>query len=241
MLIALLAFAAFVTALLSGVFGMAGGMVLMGVYTALLPVPTAMVLHGGSQLVANGSRAVILRNDVYWRGFRLYVVGALSAFALLSALRYVPDPLVVFLGLGLAPFLAPLMPASLRDFERPPAALLTGFLVAAGQLISGAAGPLLDIAFVRSRLTRHEVVATKAVTQVFSHVLKLVYFVPALEGQHITPALMGALVVATVMGTRIGTYVLERMSDASFRLYTRALVYGIGGVYLCKAAWLMFA
>ena len=34
------------TSFLSGLFGMAGGMVLMGLLLVLLPVPAAMVLHG---------------------------------------------------------------------------------------------------------------------------------------------------------------------------------------------------
>ena len=36
----------FATSLLSGILGMAGGMILMAVLVALLPVATAMVLHG---------------------------------------------------------------------------------------------------------------------------------------------------------------------------------------------------
>ena len=239
MLVLALAFTALCTALLSGIFGMAGGMVLMGVYTALLPVPTAMVMHGGTQLVANGSRAFLLRRHVYWRGFALYVLGALGAFALLSVVHYVPDPRVVFAGLGLAPFVAPLLPERFMSFERREAALLTGVLVAAVQLLAGAAGPLLDVAFVRTRLTRHEVVATKAVTQVFSHVLKIVYFAQAMHDDAITLELAVALLVATLLGTRLGTLVLERMSDAAFRRYTRAIVLGVGAVYLCKAGWLI--
>lgn len=241
MLTLLLALTALFTALLSGVFGMAGGMVLMGVYTALVPVPTAMVMHGGTQMVANGSRALILRHDVYWRGFGLYVIGALSALALVATVRYVPSPLVVFLGLGLAPFVAPLLPTAMMDFQRPSAAILTGFNVAAVQLLAGAAGPMLDVAFLRTALTRKQVVATKAVTQVFSHLLKLAYFVSAVEGDHITPLLALAVLAATLLGTRLGTYVLHRMSDESFRRYTRIIVYTIGVVYLCKAAALLFA
>jgi uncharacterized protein len=236
-----LAITALFTALLSGVFGMAGGMVLMGVYATLLPVPTAMVMHGGTQFVANALRAFILRRQVYWRGFVYYALGALIAFATLFSLHYVPDPLVVFLGLGLAPFLAPLLPTRLMDFERPAAAVLCGFNVAAVQLLAGAAGPLLDVAFVRTSLTRHQVVATKAVTQVFSHTLKLAYFIPALESGHITPALAAAVLLATLAGTRLGTLVLERMSDSSFRRYTRLIVYGLGVVYLCKAGAVMLS
>jgi uncharacterized membrane protein YfcA len=242
-LIFLLALCALVTALLSGVFGMAGGMLLMGAYTALLPVPTAMVLHGGTQMMSNGSRAWLLRREVHGRGVVYYCAGALVAFGLLYSLHYVPEPLAVFLGLGLAPFVAPLLPKAVMDFERPSAAVVTGFNVAAVQLMAGAAGPLLDVAFLDTRLTRQQVVATKAVTQLFSHCLKLAYFIPALETELITPPLALALLIATVCGTRLGTYVLQRMSDAAFRRYSRAIVYTIGAVYLCKAGalWLSWS
>ena len=82
---------------------------------------------------------------------------------------------MAYLGLGLAPFVAALLPARAIDFERLRGAFVCGLQVAAVQLLAGAAGPLLDIAFVDSRLSRTEVVATKAITQVCSHALELVY------------------------------------------------------------------
>ena len=41
------------TAFLSGLFGMAGGLVLIGVLLALMPLPTAMVLHAITQMASN--------------------------------------------------------------------------------------------------------------------------------------------------------------------------------------------
>jgi uncharacterized membrane protein YfcA len=239
MSIVVLALTALLTALLSGVFGMAGGMILMGVYAALLPVAGAMVLHGGTQLIANGSRAFLLWRDVCWRSFAFYVAGALAAFAALWRAHLVPSPLVVFLGLGLSPFVAALLPARYFDFERPGAALWCGMQVASVQLLAGAAGPLLDLAFVNTRLTRTQVVATKAVSQVFSHALKLAYFIPLASRGMITPTLGLAVLCTTLLGTRIGTELLRRMSDYSFRRYSRYIVYVTGGVYLVKAGALL--
>src|SRR5207245_8378149 len=50
------------TAFLSGLFGMAGGMILIGVLLMLMPLPTAMVLHAITQMASNGWRAFL------WRG-----------------------------------------------------------------------------------------------------------------------------------------------------------------------------
>lgn len=235
MLTLLLSLTALATAVLSGVFGMAGGMLLMGAYTALLPVASAMVLHGATQLVANAGRAVILWRAIYVRGFCYYVAGALIAFALVSRLRYVPDPIVVFLGLGIVPFVAALLPARVLDFERPAAAFATGVQVASVQLLAGAAGPLLDVAFVQTRLTRTQVVATKAITQVFSHTLKLVYFASFGLSRELSPPLLAGIVLATIAGTVIGTRILERLSDQTFRRWSRQIVYATGAFYLCRA------
>jgi hypothetical protein len=51
-------------AALSALLGMAGGMVFMAGLTLLLPVPTAMVLHGATQLISNGSRALLLGRNL---------------------------------------------------------------------------------------------------------------------------------------------------------------------------------
>ena len=43
------------TALLSGVFGMAGGLILIGVLLFIFPLPTAMVLHAVTQMARAAS------------------------------------------------------------------------------------------------------------------------------------------------------------------------------------------
>ncbi|MEY9137494.1 hypothetical protein ACVIWV_006254 [Bradyrhizobium diazoefficiens] len=49
MMIAALGLLMVATAFLSGLFGMAGGLILIGVLLALMPLPTAMVLHAITQ------------------------------------------------------------------------------------------------------------------------------------------------------------------------------------------------
>ena len=54
------------TSLLSGVFGMAGGLVLIGVLLVLLPLPEAMALHAVTQVASNGWRAARWLRHVRW-------------------------------------------------------------------------------------------------------------------------------------------------------------------------------
>src|SRR5882757_880675 len=57
------------TAFLSGLFGMAGGMILIGVLLALMPLPTAMVLHGITPFMARLMPKNLKPNpDSIWQG-----------------------------------------------------------------------------------------------------------------------------------------------------------------------------
>ena len=54
------------TAFLSSIFGMLGGLILMGILASILPIASAMVLHGLIQLTSNGYRAWLNRKDIVW-------------------------------------------------------------------------------------------------------------------------------------------------------------------------------
>ena len=53
---------------------------------------------------------------------------------------------------------------------------ITGVLTTVIQLLTGVGGLFLDIFFQKSMLDRKTTIATKAVTQTFSHVVRAVYF-----------------------------------------------------------------
>ncbi|MGE3301880.1 MAG: TSUP family transporter [Hyphomonadaceae bacterium] len=238
----LLLLVVFGTALLSGVFGMAGGIVLMGAFTALLPVSAAMVTHGLSQLVANGGRAIVHRAHIQWRVIGYYIAGSGSVALALALISLSPSKPWVYLALGLAPLLTwtPTSWAQL-DAGKPPQAVLAGALVMGFNLVAGAAGPLLDIFFVRTALDRHAIVATKAATQSLSHVFKILFYgAPLLAmppGQSGLPPwwFFALMVPVSIAGTLTGTQVLKRLSDAHFKGITRWILTVIGVVYLFTA------
>src|SRR5712692_10569416 len=99
---------------LSGVFGMAGGMVLLGVLLNYFDVATGMILFSIIQLFANGWRVVQWRQYVLWPIFGWYLVGAGISFAVMWMIAFVPDKATVYLALGLLPFAVEALPAALR-------------------------------------------------------------------------------------------------------------------------------
>ena len=235
---------AFVTSLISGVFGMAGGLVLMGALALVLPVSAALVTHGLIQIVANLWRAILHRRHIQWPIVGLYAVGAACAGGVVALIAYSPSKPVLYLMLGLVPGLVWLPKRILAlDAAKPVQALICGLSVTGLNLMAGVAGPLLDIFFIRTSLTRHRIVATKAATQVFSHLAKvLVYGAPLLKlgGQGMPPAwVFAAAVPLAMLGTLAGGRVLERLTDHHFIQWTRIIVTGIGAMYLVQAARLM--
>src|SRR5207237_8744654 len=91
------------TAFLSGLFGMAGGMILIGVLLMLMPLPTAMVLHAITQMASNGWRAFLWRAHIRWRPGVVYLIGCALALGVRSIARYVPDQPTASLFLRLTP------------------------------------------------------------------------------------------------------------------------------------------
>src|SRR5581483_8957945 len=99
---------------LSAVFGMAGGMILLGALLAYLDVAGAMILFSTIQLFVNGARMVQWRDYIVWPIFYWYVAGAAVAFVIMWTIAYVPDKATVYLLLGLMPFAIEALPAALR-------------------------------------------------------------------------------------------------------------------------------
>ena len=230
----------FLTAALSGVFGMAGGLLLKGALALVLPVSATFVAHGILQLTANAWRAILHRRHVRWSIVGLFAIGSFLIAGVTARIAYEPTRATLYLLMGLSPFLV-WLPASWTqlDAEKPAQAVVCGVAVTGVNLTAGVAGPLLDIFFVRTSLTRHQIVATKAATQVFSHLMKIVvYGAPLIAsgGKGMPPAWVFALAVPLAMaGTVAGGYVLDRLSDVNFKRYLRLIVTAIGVVYMVQA------
>ena len=233
----------FLTALLSGIFGMAGGLILMGVFTALLPVAAAMTTHGLVQLIANGGRAVLHAKHIRWKTLAFYVIGSGSIALTLTAVALSPSKAWIYLLLGVAPMVIWTPKHWVQaDAAKPLHALICGVCVTGFNLVAGSAGAMLDIFFVRTSLDRHTIVATKAATQTISHIAKIAFYGAPLilaGGKDLPPLwFFLCMVPLSLAGTAVGGQVLKRFSDTGFKTVTRYLVTAIGAVYLVIAAQL---
>jgi uncharacterized membrane protein YfcA len=201
----------------------------------------AMVLFSIIQLASNGWRALLWREHARWRIFFLYVAGAVLSFAVMRWFAFVPDKAFVYLALGALPFVVELLPAAARpNIEWRGVPFVTGLLTTIVQLLVGVGGLFLVIFFQKSALDRKTTVATKAVTQTFAHVLRGVYFGSFLNFTEAVPvAAYGPAILLAILGASLAPYVLERLTDANFRVWTRRIIFVVAATYLARGAWLL--
>jgi uncharacterized membrane protein YfcA len=231
------------TAFLSGLFGMAGGLILIGVLLTLMPLPTAMVLHAITQMASNGWRALLWRAHIRWRPVSVYLIGCALALAVWSITRYVPDKPIALLLLGVTPFMARLTPPGLKP---NPDSILQGTIygsICMGlMLMTGVSGPLMDTFFLGGKFDRRAIVATKATCQVASHFTKLIYFGGIIDqAATLDPTLAAVAVAASMLGTTLARRILEAMSDLQFRTWANRLITTVAGYYILYGSWLLLA
>ena len=234
-----------ITSILSGILGMAGGMVLMGILVWVLPVQQAMMLHATSQFFANGSRAFIHREHLHITSIKYYLIGLALSFIIFCMITFLPDKIVVFTLLGIGPFIPLLLRGRIKfDFTKPPQAFFCGVIVTCFQLTAGVSGPLLDMFFQKINMTRHQVVSTKAFSQSISHITKFIYFgliVPKTHdaAAHLPLWIYFAVIPVAIAGSHLAKHILNRLTDVQFYKATQIMLWSIGAIYLGKAALLL--
>lgn len=229
--------AALITSFISGVLSMAGGMILMGVFSFLLSVPAAMTLHGITQAFSNGSRVWFYRRHIRGKILIPYMLGAFIVLGLFSITSFIPSAGLVFIVIGLFPFLAQALPESINlDIQQPKMAFLSGLTVTLTQMLAGASGPVLDIFYLQSDLTKQEILGTKALTQTFGHIAKLIYYgwLLVFAGNNLPNELIISVVLAALVGNFLGSLVVKRISDEQFKTVGRYTIMVIGTIYIAK-------
>jgi uncharacterized protein len=238
---ALLGLTIVVSSFVSGVFGMAGGMILLGVVLNYFDVASGMILFSVIQFCANGWRAFQWRRYVRWPVFWWYVAGSVIAFAFMYSLSFVPNKMMVYLSLGLMPFAVELLPRTWRpNIEWRGVPFVTGVFTTAIQVLAGVGGLFLDIFFQKSMLDRRTTNATKGAVQSYSHVVRIVYFT-ALAGVGGVPWLaVPPAIVLAIAATSAAPFVIERMTDHGYRQWTRVIIFIVSAVYLIRGAVLFW-
>lgn len=231
--IVILVVACFVTATISGILGMAGGVTLLGVMTALLPAPLVVPLHGIVQLASNWTRTWAFRKHVRWPIFFAFMLPAVLGVAI-AARMWAGLELTWFKAWIGAFILFFLMWRKYKPKLRHPPIWSYAVLGLAAGLLAifvGATGPFLAPFFLRDDFDNEEVIATKAVCQTWLHLLKIPAFLALSFDYSPYLAVLAALVAAVIGGTYFGKHLLSRISKERFVFWFQ-LVLAALAVYL---------
>lgn len=228
--LSLLVGVAFVTSVVSGILGMAGGVALLAVMVLFLDPLVAIPLHGAIQLVSNATRTWIQRGAIHvgilWRYGLLLVPAGCAGLALA---RVLPAE-AIRVAIGAFVLLVTWAPGALRLAGPAQGARLGPRFLALGGAVGflnttiGATGPLIAPFFLNLGLSRQALIGTKAACQSLGHGVKITLFgaVGFAFGDH--ALLLATCAAAVVVGNWLGSRLLEGMSEASFTwLYRTAL------------------
>ena len=225
--------ACFATATVSAILGMAGGVTLLGVMTALLPAPVVVPLHGIVQLASNWTRTWAFRKHVRWPIFFAFMAPAVVGVAI--AANIWADLKLTWFRAWIGAFI--LFFLVWRRYKpklrNPPLWSYALLGLAAGLLaiFVGATGPFLAPFFLRDDFDNEEVIATKAVCQTWLHLLKIPAFLALSFDYGPYVPLLAALVTAVIGGTYFGKHLLSMISKERFVLWFQ-LVLALLAVYL---------
>lgn len=216
--------------MVSAIIGMAGGMVLLAVMlTAGLDPKVAVPVHAVVQLVSNGTRVIAQLKYVRWRPFLAMALAALPGPWLGMWLLQQLDADTVRLFTGMLVLYATWVPKwGIPDIGQTAAFLIAGALVGVLGVVVGAVGSILAPFFLRTGFEKEPLIATKAVCQAYSHILKIVAFGAAGFSFVEQARWIAPMAIATVAGTFLGTWLLQRISDRAFYWIYRAVLTVLG-------------
>ncbi|RAP34850.1 hypothetical protein DID77_00310 [Candidatus Marinamargulisbacteria bacterium SCGC AG-439-L15] len=213
-----LSVAAYLSSLVSGLVGMAGGILLLGAMTVVMPISIIVPIHGIVQLTSNVSRTLMLIPHIKKPYFYSFLFGTpFGGYLGYLILSRIQSPYWLFGVVAVLLSYIAFKPKKLPDIKLPERFFwILGAVASCLGCLIGATGPLLAPFFIRHDFTKEEIVATKASCQVLIHLVKIPTFM-ALSfpyKDHLTTIII--MVIMVIIGTKSGVYFLKRIDGTRF-------------------------
>lgn len=218
---------ALLTSIISGIAGMAGGVLLLSLMTFFLDIKAIIPIHGVVQLVSNSSRCWYLRSHVRMDFFKPYLIGAPFGFvAAYFILNNLSQTHYLYLFISLLIFWALFKPKRIPEIRLSGYQwVILGTLSGLQSALIGATGPLLAIFYLRSDLTKEEIVSTKAMQQLTTHFLKIPLFLTLSFNYQENIFLITAMATSTILGSFIGVNILKKVNESAFKIIFKSLLF----------------
>ncbi len=218
---ALLIASSFLTSALTAAMGLGGGVALLAIMGLGMPAASMLPVHGIVQLGSNLGRTVIQHRYVLWSCIGWFTLGSVAGVALGTPVAlHIPDGIAK---MALALFI--LWSVFHRRQQAKPASraflVLGGALTSLGSMVVGATGPLVAGLLSAQGLIKQRLIATHATCMVMQHGLKIIAFGLAGFAYAGWLPMLAAMIASGVLGTWLGSSLLENMPEQRFRLIFR--------------------
>jgi len=235
--ITILILSAFITSSISAVIGMGGGIILLGIMAIIIPEGYMVIaLHGIIQLISNTTRTYVFRNHLKDKLVKEFSLGALIGAALSGLIIFL---LIQFYNVNSASeikvdFLKPIIGIFIIWYlflKGPKKEKISKSFVKVGgisglaSVFVGATGPLIAPFFLKSNLTKENIIANKAACQMITHCTKIPLFIYFFNMNYINEyQILLPLICAVFIGTNFGKYILQMIPEELFKkLFKTAL------------------
>jgi len=213
--------ASFVTSMITAAFGIGGGLGLLAVMPAVVPISAVVPLHGVSQLVSNASRFLIGRRDAETRLLPAYCVGAcLGAGVGYFFIGRVPDH---YLSAVLGSFI---LLCTWTELVKKLGRVVTSFFTIAFiqtflSLFVASVGLISQPVLIKQGLARDRVIVTHAMQMSVLHAVKVFAFVvagfPFLQHWKVLLVLIAASAAGSYAGTLCRHTIPEKFGVIALR------------------------
>lgn len=235
---ALIALAAFLTAMLSGIAGIGGGTILIGIFYAIGLAPAqAVPLHAIVQLVSNTSRVTAYFRHVEWRATGWFLLGCAPGPFLIAPWVQRANPHVIEAVLALL-IIVSLIPKRSERSRLPLSAafLIAGLLTGSVGMFVGASGLFVGRLFMRPEWRKETMIGTLALCQALGHLMKILGFTSIGFAPFAQLDVLLPLLIAVVLGTIAGKLLNQRLSEERFRTLVNVILWGMSFKLLFDAA-----
>jgi uncharacterized membrane protein YfcA len=223
-----LSVASFATAFLGISTGAAGGLLLLGIMTTVLPPAVLIPIHTVVQLGSGVSRTVMMWRHVTRGLIAPFVIGAVIGAAV-GAKIFIALPLAILQGiLGFFILTVTWIPRFGRFGSERTRYAIIGFGTTFLGMFVSATGTLLAPLVASSSPNRHAQVATFGALMMFVHIAKLVAF--GFLGFALARylPLMAAMVATGAVGNWLGERALDRLGEHGFQFIFRGILTVLG-------------